>query len=226
ADSAGRADSAGPADSADSAGRGDSTDSAGVGRLLAFTDGVFAIALTILVLDLDVPPDLATPELVAALRDQLPNLFAAALSFAVIGRIWLGHHAVLAHVVRADPALLALNTVFLGPLVLLPFVTKLLAEYGDIALAVIAYSATVDLLLIGLLALWVCANRSPRTDGRVSRDEFVRRAGGLAGSVAAFTVAVPVALVSPHAAILCWLLAIVPVDGLTRRIAAAVDRTA
>lgn len=197
---------------------------AGVGRMLAFTDGVFAIAITILVLDFDAPDGLSLPELAAALDEQWPNFFAAALTFAVIGRIWLGHHAVLAHVVRVDQPLLLLNTTFLAPLVLLPFVTKLLAEYGDSALAVITYSTTVGLLMIGLLVLWLVANRSPRTDGQVGRDEFLARAGGLAGSVAAFLVAIPVALLSPHLGALCWLLALVPTERITRLVTDAAAR--
>ena len=60
-----------------------------VGRVLAFSDGVFAIAITILVLNLDVPGGLSLPELTAALHDLRPELFSAALSFVVIGRFWI-----------------------------------------------------------------------------------------------------------------------------------------
>jgi uncharacterized membrane protein len=188
-----------------------------VGRVLAFSDGVFAIAITILVLNLEVPEGLSLPELTAALRDLRPELFSAALSFVVIGRFWVSHHDVLDHVVVADRRLLALNTVVLGPLVLVPFVTQLLADYGEVALVVACYSATVAGLALALLALWLCAVRPPRTDGTVDRDEVLSRALGIGTSAAAFLIAIPVAVLSPRGAMLCWLLGLVPTQLLVRR---------
>ncbi len=188
-----------------------------VGRVLAFSDGVFAIAITILVLNLEVPAGLSPPELVTALRDLWPELFSAALSFVVIGRFWLSHHGVLDHVVVADRRLLSLNTLVLAPLVLVPFVTQLLADYGQETVVVAYYSATVAALALALLALWLCAVRPPRSDGTVDRNELLSRSLGIGTSAAAFLVAIPVAVLSPQAAMLCWLLALTPTQLLVRR---------
>jgi uncharacterized membrane protein len=188
----------------------------GVARLLAFSDGVFAIAITILVLNLEVPEGLSTAELMEALQDTLPHLFSAALSFAVIGRLWMSHHVVLAHVVVADRRLLWLNVLMLGPLVLVPFVTDLLGQYPDVPLVVACYSATVAALVLALLALWRCAVHGPRTDGRVGREEVLARSVGLGTSAGAFLLAIPVAALSPDAGQLCWLLALLPAQRLVR----------
>jgi uncharacterized membrane protein len=193
----------------------------GVGRMLAFSDGVFAIAITILVLNLEVPADLSTPELVTALRDLSPELFSAALSFAVIARCWLSHHAILDHAVVADRALLLLNTLVLAPLVLVPFTTDLLADYSGVPLVVAIYSATVAAVTLALLALWMCATRPGRTDGKVGREVVLTRSAGIGTSAAAFLVAIPVAPLFPEAAKLCWLLAFLPVEQLVRRMAAS-----
>jgi uncharacterized membrane protein len=189
----------------------------GVGRLLAFSDGVFAIAITILVLNLDVPAGLSVPELTAALRDLRPELFSAALSFVVIGRFWISHHEVLDHVVVADRRLLGLNTLVLAPLVLVPFVTQLLADYGEVALAVTSYSLTVAALALTLLVLWLYAVRPPCSDGTVDRNEVLSRSLGIGTSAVAFLIAVPVTVFSPRAAMLCWLLGLVPTQWLVRR---------
>src|SRR5262249_29605340 len=102
----------------------------GVGRLLALSDGVFAIALTLLVLSLRV--DVTTPasELGAALRDVRPELYAYGLSVVVIGAFWLGHHRLYSHVLRVDAPLLWMNIVYLGLVALIPYPTDVLGRYG------------------------------------------------------------------------------------------------
>src|SRR3954447_15525455 len=98
-----------------------------VGRLVAFTDGVFAIAITLLVLNFDEPngPD---SQLLHQLTDQWPALLAYFLSFAVIGRFWIIHHRVFAVVRRLDGGLLTLNLLFLAFVVLIPFTTEVLGD--------------------------------------------------------------------------------------------------
>ena len=135
----------------------------------------------------------------------------------MIARCWLSHHAILDHAVVADRALILLNTLVLAPLVLVPFTTDLLADYSDVPLVVVIYSATVAGLTLALLALWLCATRPGRTDGTVPHDEVLTRSAGIATSAAAFLVAIPVAALFPGAAKLCWLLAFLPVEQLVRR---------
>jgi uncharacterized membrane protein len=187
-----------------------------LGRLLAFSDGVFAIAITILVLDLDVPGGLSDAALRAEVGELTPRLLSAALSFAIIGRFWIAHHALFDHIRTADRTLLALGTVLLAPIVLIPFVTELLAEYADTAIAVIAYSATV--VAAALAEFAVLAYGTRRHALGHPRPTAVRaQLAGTGVAAAAFLIAIPLALVSPAAAKLCWLFTVVPVRRLTRR---------
>ena len=185
-------------------------------RLLAFSDGVFAIAITILVLDLDVPEGLTDAALRAELGQLTPRLLSAALSFAIIGRFWIAHHALFDRIRTADRPLLVLGTALLAPIVLIPFATKLLAEYVNTAIAVIVYSVTVAAAALAEFAVLAYGTRR-RAMGQ-SRPAAVRaQLAGAGAAAAAFLIAIPVALLSPAAAMGCWLLTVVPVGWLTRR---------
>lgn len=190
----------------------------GSGRLLAFSDGVFAIAFTILVLDLVVPPGLPPDELRAAVADMLPNLLGAALSFAVIGRFWLAHHELFDHVRVVDTGVLVLNTVLLALIALVPSVTALLGEYGDRPLAVVGYSVVVGAAAATDLALWVRVTRRRLLGPDLTDEARLGATYGIAAAAFGFLVAIPVALLSPRWGMVCWLIAALPVPrSLTRR---------
>lgn len=189
----------------------------GTTRLLAFSDGVFAIAFTILVLDLVVPRGLAPDELDAALLDAVPNLLYAVLSFAVIGRFWLAHHELFDQVRFVDRAAMVINTVLLGSIAVIPSVTALVAEYGYTSVAVVAYSVVVGVAAITQLALWLRVTRPRLRPPDLSEEVWAQMTFGLAGAAAGFLVAIPVALVAPRAGMVCWLLSMVPVTRLSSR---------
>ncbi len=186
-------------------------------RLLAFSDGVFAIAITILVLGLDVPEGLGNTQLLDELAGLTPRYFSAALSFVIIGRFWLAHHGLFDHIPTADRTVLVLGTALLAPIVLLPFVTELLAEYPDTATAVIAYSVTVVGVATAEGALLAYGTRR-RALGRPRPAAVRAELRQIAAATAAFLVAIPVALVSPAAAKVCWLLTVVPLGRLAQHI--------
>ncbi len=100
-------------------------------RLEAFSDGVFAIAITLLILEVRVPheEELEGQSLWAALGDLWPSYIGYGLSFAVIGIMWANHHAVFKHVTRTTHYLAILNLLLLFMIGFLPFPTALLAEY-------------------------------------------------------------------------------------------------
>jgi uncharacterized membrane protein len=124
-------------------------------RIAAFTDGVFAIAITLLVLSLDVPATLPDDELHEFLLDSWPQLFAYFLSFAVIGRFWMAHHVVFSLLHDFDRRLLVLNLAYLSLVVLIPFPTELLGDFGHETDAVVLYAAVVGTaaLLSGLMLM-------------------------------------------------------------------------
>jgi uncharacterized membrane protein len=188
-------------------------------RVLAFSDGVFSIAITLLVLQLEVPEDV--DRLGHELADQLPDLFAFALSFAVLGRIWWAfHHRLFSGLEAFDGRLIGINFLYLALAVLVPFSSELIGDYGDRPQAVITYAANLGLLsLVGAEML-----RYATRNGLMRRD--VMRERGLATDAGAYVIpavflgSIPVALLSPEAATWMWLLSFVGGRGV-RRLSAA-----
>jgi uncharacterized membrane protein len=177
-------------------------------RIVAFTDGVFAIAITLLVLSLEVPPDLRGAELHDFLLDSWRQFFAYFLSFAVIGRFWIAHHGTFALLHDFDRRLLAINLVYLSLIVLIPFPTQLLGDYGDSTDAVVLYAAVVGSasLLGGLIPRAAVARGHVRPDDRA--DALGRSAGALWPALV-FYASIPLALLSPTAGQLAWLVLLV-----------------
>jgi uncharacterized membrane protein len=128
------------------------------GRVEAFSDGVIAIAITLLVLEIRVPEVRGDEHLSSALAHQWPSYAAYGLTFVVIGIMWVNHHAMFGQVVRIDRTLLFLNIFLLLGISFLPFPTALLARYlregddGRVAAAI--YSLTMTYIGVGFLVLW------------------------------------------------------------------------
>lgn len=124
-------------------------------RLEAFSDGVFAIAITLLVLEIQVRPG---EPLGLGLLHLWPSYLAYAISFIVIGAIWINHHAMFDWIVRTDHKLLLLNTLHLMFIAFLPFPTAVLAEAfharsgQDVATAF--YAGTLTIIGTLVTAMW------------------------------------------------------------------------
>ncbi|HEV2980961.1 MAG TPA: TMEM175 family protein [Solirubrobacteraceae bacterium] len=126
-------------------------------RLEAFSDGVIAIAITLLVLDIHVPKTGPGMSLARALGQQWPHYVAYFTSFLTIGIIWINHHAAIRRLGRVDHAVMTLNILLLLTIGLLPFTTALAAEYLKLGhgahLAVAIYSGSYLLMSIAFIAL-------------------------------------------------------------------------
>jgi uncharacterized membrane protein len=188
-----------------------------LGRLVAFTDGVFAIAITLLVLNLDVPSVTGDRDLDDELLKLWPELLAYFLSFAVVGRFWLVHHRVFAGLHSFDGWLLGLNLAYLSFVVLVPFTTEILDTYGDHRSAVITYAGV--LTLAGLVN-WAMIRYSLDA-GHVhpdARDASAEAARGAALYVPiVFALSIPVAFIHPYATMAMWVL-LVLARPLSRRV--------
>ena len=127
------------------------------GRLEAFSDGVFAIAITLLVLDIALPAG-ASKHLLRSVGDLWPSYVAYVASFGTIGAMWLGHNAITEYLERADGTFVRLNLLLLLFVAFLPFPTRLFAQYiGENSLervAVTFYGATFLVTATLLLSLW------------------------------------------------------------------------
>jgi uncharacterized membrane protein len=135
-------------------------------RLETFSDGVIAIAITLLILEIDVPED-THGELWSALLRQWPSYLAYLISFAVIGIIWVNHHGILALVARVDRPLLYLNLLLLLAVAGIPFPTALVAEHlqspgidSEVAAAVYGGWATLVALSFNLMWRWIVHDES------------------------------------------------------------------
>ena len=172
-------------------------------RTVALSDGVFAIALTLLVLNIPLPAD--GDDLWSQLDDLLPNLGAYALSFAVLGFMWLRHHSFFRELRGIDRPLALLNLLYLGFVALIPFPTGLIAERGDESAAVIVYALTIALSSAVAAQMRVVAERNGLSDPE-PWSPLERFAVPLV-----FLASVPIALVSPTVATLSWL-ALIPLS--------------
>ncbi len=136
------------------------------GRLEAFSDGVFAIVITLLILDIKVPAG-EHGHLGKALAHQWPQYVAYLSSFFIVGIIWLNHHATFNLLARTDHKLQVLNLLMLLPVSILPWPTALLAEYtrdgtaGDQRVAVLIYGLVSTAMALTFNLLWRYLVRHP-----------------------------------------------------------------
>ena len=134
-----------------------------VERIAAFSDGVFAIAVTLIVLEIRVPEHLqvhSERELLAALGALGPRFLMYAMSFLTAGIFWVGQQTQLNHLSRTDRDLTWLHIAFLAMVALIPFTTELLAEFITFRTALLVYWLNIVLLGAALLASWVYAKRT------------------------------------------------------------------
>jgi len=172
-------------------------------RIVAFSDGVFAIAITLLVLGLTIPE--GVPDLTRTLLNQEGDLLAYGISFAVIGRLWVAHHRFFAALERFDGSLMGLNLIYLAFLVLIPFTSQVLGDYGDQRAAVILYALNMVCVSLAFQAQIVYAYRSDLVWPEAR--QFERRMAGPANFLVAavFLVSIPIAFVSTTAATVMWI---------------------
>jgi uncharacterized membrane protein len=166
---------------------------------------VFAVAITLLVFNLGVTPGRPLSTGLVHLGDRA---WAAALSFALIGRYWMIHRRIFARLRRHDDRLLVLNLVFLAAVVAMPFATELLAHPGDRPVQVVTYAGLVGIAALLATAIWCYAFAARLTGDRPSAPETAAViASGLPGGVVTAlvcSVSVAVAWASPAAGELAW----------------------
>ncbi len=178
-------------------------------RLEAFSDGVFAIAITLLVLEIVVPHLEEPGELGQALLDLWPSYLAYATSFLTIGIMWINHHTVFRQLGEVDHRFLFINLGLLMCISFVPFPTTLLADYawgGDGTAAALAYGITLTITAIFFNLLWryaVWNNRLISPDANPQEVSGISRAY-LPGPFM-YGLATAVALLSPEASAALYL---------------------
>lgn len=146
-------------------------------RIEAFSDGVFAIAITLLIIEIGVPHVTGDESLSSALGDLWPSYGAYVLSFVMIGIYWANHHSLFRLFMRTDHFFLMLNVFFLMAIAFLPFPTAVLGEYLDDSehrdAAVRLYSLGLLLPAFGWFCVWFYANARGLVDERLA-PEYMR----------------------------------------------------
>jgi uncharacterized membrane protein len=186
-------------------------------RIGAFSDGVMAVAITLLVLNIQVPTLEHGQTLGNALVDLLPSLGAFALAFGLVGRFWVIHHNLFEKLRAFDSTLMLLNLAFLALIVLIPFSAELYDTYTDQGLAAAVLGANLGLAALAHSAMTAHVLRSGliHDERRAETQPTV----GL-GITATFALSVPAAFLSVHIAEALWISTVVvryPLRRLGRR---------
>jgi uncharacterized membrane protein len=184
-------------------------DSVEFARTVAFTDGLFAIAMTLLVVSLAVPT-LSDTDSVGQLADKLGDdsatFISFAISFAVIGRYWLAHHTYFSALARLDRQLIALNLVYLAFIAFLPFPTALLGEYFENPLSITIYAVNVAIVSGMEVVLFSWAQNHDLLERKLPREVYRYGAAMSLAPVFFFLLSIPVAFISTTLAACCWFL--------------------
>jgi uncharacterized membrane protein len=168
------------------------------GRLEAFSDGIFAFAITLLVLGLRDPAQAAgAGNLAAGLTEQWPAFFAFFTSFATILIMWVNHHNIFNYIVRIDTRFMYLNGFLMMWVTLTPFTTMLVVDHmllSDASTAALVYSGAFIALAVTFNALWRYASREHRLLASIVTDAHVKEVNrdytiGMTGYFAAFGLA-------------------------------------
>ncbi|MFL5882586.1 MAG: TMEM175 family protein [Actinomycetota bacterium] len=176
-------------------------------RVLAFSDAIFAIAITLLTLNLKVRPDLHGADFTKALHQVLPALGAYVLSFVILGQLWLAHHRIFGVIARVDYTVPVRNLVFLGLIAIMPFPVRLLSDYTRRPLAVAIYEVAFITAMQLQRLMWLDVTRRERRDLLTEPvPDQVRTGFGrvLLGLLVVFGAAVPVGMFATRYATLAW----------------------
>jgi uncharacterized membrane protein len=178
-------------------------------RVEALADGIFAVAMTILVLDLHVPdlahdvPDLLVENHLAAM---LPRAVSYVSGFVILGTLWVGHHIHMHFIRRVDRTLLWINLLFLLSVTFIPFVVALNGSFGPRKFPCLLYGADLMIAQTSLCALWRYAAGGQRRLARadLSQAEYSALLGRVLLGLCGYAVGMALAFVWPTASLCCY----------------------
>jgi uncharacterized membrane protein len=176
-----------------------------LGRILTFSDGVFAIAILLLLIDIKLPAGASITDLGAVLRSLWPNYLAFFISFAVIGLYWTAHVRLFREIVRYNWGLVWLNLLYLLFIVIIPFSTSVLSTHFA-RLSVIIYAATIACAGYSNTIMRVYSTKGHRLISSRFGDIYIKNRM-LLGLVAptGFAISIGIAFINPFAAQYFWI---------------------
>ena len=180
-----------------------------LGRILTFSDGVFAIAILLLLIDIKLPAGPSITDLGAILRSLWPDYLAFFISFVVIGLYWTAHVRTFREIVRYDWVLVWLNLLYLLVIVIIPFSTSVLSIHFE-RLSVIMYAATIAVAGYANTVLRIYSTKGHRLISSRFGSIYIKRA--ILMSLIApigFTISIGVAFLNPTIAQYFWIAMVV-----------------
>ena len=186
-------------------------------RLIFLSDGVFAIAITLLVLEIALPHisggyQQQVQEFPGALWAMWPEILTYVLTFLIVGTYWMSHQHLFEYLARADSVLAWLNVLFLMSVAFLPIPSKILGDYGAIGAAERFYALSLMLPGLLLIATWWYATRQHRLVKNDLDPILIRhRLERLLIAPAVFVLAIGLSYINPHVAVASLVLVVVAV---------------
>ncbi|MFA5077668.1 MAG: TMEM175 family protein [Candidatus Micrarchaeia archaeon] len=180
----------------------------GFGRMIALSDGVFSVAMTLLVINLTIPDGVSAQSLLPAVISLWPKYLAFVLSFYITAMFWMNHHRMFRSIRKHDYALLWLNLILLFFIVTIPFVSMLIGEYGDeTPIPVIFYALILAVAGFMEYVVWDYATgKAKLVEAKLSKEHIEQTKRVMLTAPAIFLVSVLVAPFNPQVAMLMWLL--------------------
>jgi TMEM175 potassium channel family protein len=179
--------------------------------LILFSDAVFAIAITLLAIDIRVPQlaqELIATQLNNEIYGLLPRFISFILTFFIVGSYWISYHRTMFPVKRYDRGLISLNLLFLMFIVLLPFPNDLIGKYPTQQVAVIVYAIFTGATGVSLWLLWLHASRNHRLIDEGLPVVFLKRLNlRLLISPCIFLISIPISFLNPLLSLVTWFLA-------------------
>lgn len=177
-------------------------------RIEALADGIFAVAMTILVLELHVP-DLGAvaseADLLAALKNLVPKILSFASGFVILGTLWIGHRFQFHYIRRSNRAILWINLIFLLTISFLPFVVALVGTYGPMRVSCVLYGATLVAALTCLLIQWLYATGPGRlVDDSLPREVYAGLRNRVLMGMVGYGGGLLLAPFAPRASLTCY----------------------
>ena len=183
-------------------------DKFGLDRLVFFNDAVFAIAITLLALDIHLPETIADTSdagLFNSLLNIWPKILGFGISFLVIGAFWRSHHRMFQRVINYDSKLILINLFLLMSICFVPFPTSVLSEYGN-RTATILYAVNMAVIGYLMLAIWLYASKNGRLlDRPNTRREQTLTIIRLSITPTVFLLSIGLAFITPDLAKYSWL---------------------
>ncbi len=190
------------------------------GRVLNFSDGVFAFAATLLILKIDLPAmtvhEATSPRLLTELVNLWPSYFANIISFLMIGYYWLTHHAIFSLVKKMDNIIIWLNIIFLIFLSFLPFPVDLFGDYNQSEIIVMFYSLSLGIAGFLLCAIWFYAVIAKRIDKSLTQRHILYYSMRFLAAPVVFMISIPLVYIDINIAKISWIFVILATIAINR----------